>query len=249
MALVAVDAIILQVFPYGDTSRILRLLTRTEGLRSAIARGARRPKSRFGGVLEPFAEGSATLFLRPARDLQTLSGFELTRSRQGLGRHLLRFGAASLLAELVLRTESEHAPPATYERIARALDRIEAAVPPRLEAVALAEAWGLVAALGFAPELDACLTCGRELESEEDAAFDHPAGGVRCAPCAAGSSSRPLPAAARRALRLILRNEEVQLPRTVAYWHLLERFLFHHVGEGSVLRSLEFIAAALEETA
>ena len=62
MAAVTSDAIILQVFPYGDTSRILKLLTATHGLRTVIAKGALRPRSHFG-VLEPFATGVATLLL------------------------------------------------------------------------------------------------------------------------------------------------------------------------------------------
>src|SRR5688572_23870382 len=106
MAVTATEAIVLQAFPYGDTSRIVRLLTREAGVQSAIAKGALRPRSRFA-VLEPFAQGSASLHIRATRDLQTLSAFELARVRQGLGRDLLRFGGASLIAELVMRTASE----------------------------------------------------------------------------------------------------------------------------------------------
>src|SRR5690606_37910311 len=106
MSAIVTDAIVLQCFPYGETSRIVRLLTRSAGVHSAIAKGAVRPRSRFA-MMEPFAEGSATLYIRSTRDLQTLGAFELARGRQGLGRDLLRFGGASLLAELVLRTASE----------------------------------------------------------------------------------------------------------------------------------------------
>src|SRR5687767_5106212 len=102
MPLVSGPAIILQAFPYSDTSKILRLLTREHGLQSVIAKGAFRPKSRFGGVLEPFTDGIASFMLREVRDLHTLTGFELLRSRQAMGTHLVRFGGASLIAELVL---------------------------------------------------------------------------------------------------------------------------------------------------
>jgi hypothetical protein len=71
------ESIILKGFAYGDTSRILRLLTRQHGVQSVIAKGALRPRSRFGGVLDPFTEGLATFNLREGRDLHTLSGFEL----------------------------------------------------------------------------------------------------------------------------------------------------------------------------
>ena len=123
MPLVSDDAVVLQAFAYGETSKVLRLLTRTHGVRSAIAKGARRPKSRFAAVLEPFAEGTVTLYLKEGRDLQTLGSFELTRSRQGLGGDLFRFGGASLLTELVLRTASEASEPALFEQFRRAPGR------------------------------------------------------------------------------------------------------------------------------
>src|SRR5687768_5966019 len=129
MPLVSGSALILQVFPYSDTSKILRVLTRDFGVQSVIAKGALRPKSRFGGVLEPFTEGTASFLLREARDLHTLTGFDLVKSRQALGSDLMRFGGASLIAELVLRVGSEEREPELFDAIVSALDRIEAAEP------------------------------------------------------------------------------------------------------------------------
>ncbi len=249
MAPVALDAIILQVFPYSETSKILRLLTRTHGVRSAIAKGALRPKSHFGGVLEPFAEGTATFYLREGRELQTLSAFELTRAHQALGRNLVRFGAASLLAELLLRTASEESHPELYDAFRASIDALERAPDETVEAVALAQCWNLVAHLGFAPALDECIDCGRELAPQEDVSFDHTAGAVRCAHCApagAASPGRPLPAFARRALAGFLRGQSEPPPtRTGAHWALLRRFLFQHVVEGGELRALDFLESAL----
>ncbi len=252
MAPVALDAIILQVFPYSETSKILRLLTRTHGVRSAIAKGAIRPKSKFGGVLEPFAEGMATFYLREGRELQTLSGFELARGHQALGRNLLRFGAASLLAELVLRTASEEAHPELYDAFRDALDHLERSPDEGVEAVALAETWQLVAHLGFAPALDECAECGRPIGPDEDVAFDYLAGAVRCPDCAPGGTAatgRALPAFARQALARFLEGQASPPPeRTAAHWALLRRFLFQHVVEGRELKALEFLEEALGGT-
>src|SRR5918999_2442987 len=107
MALLNTDAIILQVFKYGDTSKILRLITRTAGVQSVIAKGAANPKSKYGGVLEPFTEGVAAFYAKENRELHTLGSFELTRSRQGLGADLVRLGGASLIAELIMRSGIE----------------------------------------------------------------------------------------------------------------------------------------------
>ena len=85
MGLSTTRAIVLQTYRYSDTSKILRLMTLEHGPCSALARGALRPKSRFGGLLEPFSEGDATLYMKEGRDLHALSGFELVRERRVLG--------------------------------------------------------------------------------------------------------------------------------------------------------------------
>jgi len=239
--MIATPALILQAFPYSETSRILRLLTADHGLQSVIAKGARSPRSRFGAVLEPFTEGIATFHIKEGRDLHTLSGFDLVRSRQGLGRGLLRFGGASLIAELLLRVGTESADPDLFESVRAAFDTIDQATDADLESRVLAEAWALIAHLGFAPSLEACITCDRPVEPDADVLFDYTAGGVRCPDCSAGVGGRIVPAAARDALRRLAAGEAITLPRTEAHWRLLARYLSHHVLEGASLKSFEFI--------
>ncbi len=77
MPIVTTRSVVLQTYPYSDTSKILRLLTLDHGPQSVMARGALRPRSRLSGVLEPFADGTATFYFKPDRDLHTLSEFEL----------------------------------------------------------------------------------------------------------------------------------------------------------------------------
>ncbi|HSJ23067.1 MAG TPA: DNA repair protein RecO [Longimicrobiales bacterium] len=244
MALLPTDAIVLQSFPYGDTSRIVRLLTRGAGVQSAIAKGAARPRSRYS-TLEPFAEGVAALYIRDSRDLQTLGGFDLTRSRQDLGRDLVRFGSASLVAELVIRTGSEQPQPELFDAVAAGLDRLVAADRDAVETAALAAVWHVIATLGFAPELDACIACGAVVDAAAAASFDYGAGGVRCTSCAAGLPGRLLPPHARAALAGFNRGHAVHAPVTEGHWRLLTRYLEHHILEGSPLRSLQFLVTSL----
>lgn len=248
MALVTTEALILQAFKYSDTSKILRLLTRSSGLQSVIAKGATRPKSPYGGVLEPFATGMVTLYIKHHRDLQTLSSFELTRSRQNLGADLTRFGGASLLAELVLRSGIEETDPDLFDEVSASLDRIQEARPEAAEAVVLGAAWTLIAQLGFAPSLEECISCGRPVAPAEEVTFDYVAGGVRCDACSAGTPGKVLPEHARAALVRMLGGEPVELERTAAHWRLLARFLTHHVLDGDSLKSLAFLADTLSES-
>jgi DNA repair protein RecO (recombination protein O) len=244
VAATSTEALVLHAFPYGETSRIVRLLTREAGVQSAIARGALRPRSRYA-VLEPFAEGTALLYIRASRELQTLGSFDLTRTRQSLGRDLLRFGGASLLAELIMRTGSEERHPHLYDVVSSGFDRIAAADESDLEVTLLAVLWHVVALLGFAPELSACMLCGVGLDAADRALFDYAAGGLRCNACAAGLPGRSLPAHARAALAAFSAGHAVRVDVTAGHWRLLRRYLEHHVLEGATLRSHEFLAVGL----
>jgi DNA repair protein RecO (recombination protein O) len=243
---ISTEAIVLQTFAYGDTSRILRLLTATHGLQSAIARGARRPRSQYGGLLEAFSRGTATLHIRENRDLQTLSGFDLSHSGQALGRDLMRFGGAALLSEVVLRATREEPQPGLFDLVADSLDRLERVDAAEAEAMALGRVWRLVALLGFAPELEACVPCGRTVQGDE-IRFDYAAGGVRCDDCSRGAPGRTVPANAIDAIRTMIAGRDVALAETRGHWWLLTRWLDHHVLEGATLQSLEFIAAARDD--
>src|SRR4029453_15923431 len=102
MALLATDAIVLHSFDYLEPSRILRLVTREAGVRSVLAKGARRSSRRFGSAVDLFAQGSAQFYAKPGRDLDTLSGFDVTQQRTELAEDLGRFAGASAVAELTL---------------------------------------------------------------------------------------------------------------------------------------------------
>lgn len=240
MALVSTRALVLQSFPYSETSKILRLLTREHGVRAVLAKGALRPRSRFGGVLEPFTEGTASFYLKEGRDLHTLSGFDLLRSRQVLGRSLAGFAGASLLAELVLRMATEEAQPEVYEALSDAWEAIAAAgAGGEAETAVFGGAWRIVSLLGFEPQTDECVLCGRELAPEEPARFDAAAGGVACRRCRpVGRILNPVP---RAELRQLVREGALEAPTAHPGPHraLLRGFLEAQLAHDRPLRSLE----------
>jgi DNA repair protein RecO (recombination protein O) len=96
--LLATDAVVLHAFDYMESSRIVRLATRETGVVSVLARGVRRAKSRFGGSLDLYTGGVAQLIVRSGRDLQSLTAFDVTRSRHQLAASLPRFTAAAAVA-------------------------------------------------------------------------------------------------------------------------------------------------------
>ena len=71
MTQIVTDAIVLHAFDYLESSRILRVVTREAGVRSVLARGARKSSKRFGAALDLYAQGIADLQTKPGRDLDT----------------------------------------------------------------------------------------------------------------------------------------------------------------------------------
>src|SRR6266576_6125246 len=100
MAAHATEAVVLHAFDYLESSRIIKLLTRDLGLRSVLARGAKRSAKRFGAALDLFVQGTAELEVKQGRDLDTLTSFDLSRTRSAIGADLSRFNGAAAMAEL-----------------------------------------------------------------------------------------------------------------------------------------------------
>jgi DNA repair protein RecO (recombination protein O) len=241
MPLLATDAIVLHAFDYLESSRIIRLLTREAGVQSALARGARKSRGRYGTALDLFAEGSAQLYIKPNRELHNLSGFEIARSRGGLAEDVGRFTAASTVAELALRFAGEEANEQLYETVSDALDRIVISPPERTIEDGLAACWRVVSVLGFTPELSSCALCHTPLRDADDATFSHASGGIVCPSCSRlAPSGRRIPSSARTAIRNWLETgESAPLADAEARSHqrLLREFLGAHLGDDRPLRA------------
>lgn len=113
-------AYVLHHRPYRDSSLILDVLTAGHGRIALVARGARRPKSRLHGLLQPFQPLLMSWSLR--RELGTLAGVE-ARDGGGLrGRTLISgFYVNELLVRLLHRHDPHPRLFAAYEAVIRAL--------------------------------------------------------------------------------------------------------------------------------
>lgn len=235
-------AIVLHSFEYRETSRIVRLATRDAGVVSVIARGARRPKSRFGQGLDLFTSGAAQLVLNPSKDLHTLASFDATRARPALAGSLRRFGAAAALGELCLRFGTE-AGAGVHDALIRGLDALELAGDEKVPAVALSAGWRIVAELGFAPELESCALCQRMIAPDEEVRFAHRTGGAVCQSCRAlVPGARNLPASARATLLSWLGDGDATIadPQVArAHQRLLREFLEEHLADGRAMRAFQ----------
>jgi DNA repair protein RecO (recombination protein O) len=74
------DALILRTYKLGEADRIVVFLTRDRGKKRGVAKGARRPRSRYMGALEPMTRGEVAYFEREQRELVRLNYVEAVRS-------------------------------------------------------------------------------------------------------------------------------------------------------------------------
>jgi DNA repair protein RecO (recombination protein O) len=219
------DAVVLRSMRYGEADRILHLYTPDRGRVSAIAKGVRRARSRFGGRLEPFFR--LHIELHEGRgELLTVTGAQTVEGHARLRGDARALDAAARACDAVGRLfETSEPHPGVFNLLCRKLalldeqadDARRSPGPPATRvgpardhgsagawAAALAFRMKLLLAAGLAPQLGACASCG---EREHLVAFSGAAGGVVCEACEAGSF--PLGADAYRFM-----TEAFRLPLT-----------------------------------
>ncbi len=238
------SAIVLSRFDLGEADRVLTLLTAHDGKLKAIAKGVRRPQSRLGGSLEPFAE--LYLVLAHGRTFEVVTQATVRHAWLALRDRLESTATAWYLSELVERAAEERAPaPRLYELLARAYGYLDAGLAPGR--VARWFEFGLTDELGQRPEVDRCVECDRRLEADEAFRWVPALGGLLCA-------AHPGPIAerarlSRDALRLLKAYRHLDLeavarlrlpPGVEAEAEQAMRLFVRHVLEREA-RSLEFL--------
>jgi DNA repair protein RecO (recombination protein O) len=234
---------ILHAFPYGETSKIVRLLTSELGPQSVMAKGARQPKSKFGARLQVFSEGTAQIYVRPGRDLQTLADFDVREQHRGLSGSVARYTAAAAVAEIVMRLAPAEPHPDVYTVTSAAFANLETVDPALLDVASLVWLWTVVGALGFAPRADACARDGRPLPTGR-VRFSVIDGGFLCASCGRGSDGTALEPADRAVVEALIAGDVASVgtltsKHAAAHRRLLRRFVERHAAEGRELRALE----------
>jgi len=175
------EVVVLRSIRFGEADRIVHLYSPEHGRLNAIAKGARKPKSRFGGRLEPFFRLRLVLH-RGRGDLATVTSAQTLEGYPDLRASGPALTAAARSCDAMLRLFDTGDPnDAAYNLLCNYLSLIDSE-PQRATDRGLALAFRLKLALaaGFSPELAGCARCG---EVDQLTAFSGSAGGVVCASC------------------------------------------------------------------
>jgi DNA repair protein RecO (recombination protein O) len=196
---VKTEAVVLRSMRYGEADRILHLYTPHRGRVSAIAKGVRRVRTRFGGRLEPFFR--LNIELHEGRgELLTVTGAQTIDGHARLRGDARALDAAARACDAVGRLfETPEPHPGVFNLLCRQLALLDERAGAGASggaaedagaggavgrAAALAFRLKLMLAAGLAPQLGACASCG---EREHLVGFSGAAGGVVCGACEAGS--------------------------------------------------------------
>lgn len=172
------EAIVLRTHKLGEVDRILTLLTKNHGQIRAVAKGVRKPTSRFGAKLEPFMV--ADLQLYEGKNLDTVTQVE---SLASYGREIVAdyavYTAASAIVEAAERFTRETSNSQHYLLLLgalRSLSRSEHEPGSILDSYLLRA----LALSGWAPAFDVCTVC----DSDFPISFSVHTGAVCCSDCA-----------------------------------------------------------------
>ena len=152
----------------------------------AVARGARRMKSRFGAALEPFTLVHLTFYERENRELVTISQVEILRSNFDLAARPEAAEVLAYMAELV----SEFAPPheaneKLFRMVAACVDGLRETPAAATAMLRYFEVW-LLRLAGLFPDWRNCTGCGAPIAIESGNYLDFE-GRIHCKACSKGA--------------------------------------------------------------
>jgi DNA repair protein RecO (recombination protein O) len=171
------QGVVLRTIKLGEADRIVTILTQTSGKVRAVAKGIRRPGSRFGARLEPTSHVALQCYRGRELDIvtqvETIDAFRPLREHYGCLTH-----AISMLEAVDQIAQERERNLALYRMLVGALRTLAERPSP---VVSAAFFWKLLSLEGFHPILDACARCGSD--DGPFTAFDLGEGGVLCEPC------------------------------------------------------------------
>lgn len=198
------EAIVLKRKELGEADSILTLYTPRLGKVRAVARGARRARSKMSGHIEPLTHTEVQI--AQSRNLDIVTQGQTIESFLPLRDDLWRTSCALYLVELVDRFTAEGQE--NYAVFRLLLDTLGRLCQVRESEVLLRYfELRLLEYVGYRPQLQQCVSCNLPLDSRIRL-FSPSGGGVFCARCGnQQSAAYPISVAALEALRFLQRSD------------------------------------------
>jgi DNA repair protein RecO (recombination protein O) len=215
------EALVLRTYPYREADLIVSFFTRDRGKLRGIARGVRRPKSRFGASIERLSHSRISYFQKDNLELVRIDRGELLSPALTMRADYPASLALDSIAEIADEILPDHEPQDSYFRLlAHVLDALgDAVAEPGVQsgpsagvqrALTYFQLWSLRLG-GLLPPLNACLETGEAFASDEIAWFERSRQGLFTEDLKT-ADSWPLAAASRRLAQQMLQRKLSEVP-------------------------------------
>lgn len=241
-------ALVLRRTKLGETDMIVTLLAEDGHQIRGVAKGLRKPTSKFGGRLEPGAE--VDLMLHTGKSLEVIAEARTVNTHAAVREDFDRQAAAAVAEDLLENLTRDAEADARLYGLGRAtLLAIEEAPVGELPEIVVAFLLKAMAMHGYRPELESCVSCAGPVDASD--AFSLPSGGAMCRACGADAPGleRLTPAARGWLERLLaVRMAEVaglEMPREAVLdcFAVVRSFVIYHLP--ARLKALDFYASML----
>lgn len=235
--------IVLRTYAFKESSLFCSVFTERFGKLKLVAKGARRPKSKICGTLEPFTLSEVIFYKKESRDVYTLSDAAILENFQNIRSSQSKFTACEAICEFIDKTTVLEEPNRQiFLEMLRFFEKISMADERIAGYWSLLMLFKLLRFVGLQPHLKDCVRCHRPISDKSIINFSISEGGLVCeehfdesvikinieaikAVISAGND--PFPTDINHLLLPSLKN-------------LLESYIFYHLN-GLTLNTLKFI--------
>lgn len=248
-----VKGIILRKQDYRENDRLFVFYTDELGKIEAVAKGARKIKSKMAGHLDFFS--IVNLMVAPGKTYYQIAGAETEKNFLNIKNDLAKIVLASACFEAVdIFTKSGHPDEHIYKLLAELVETFDDKKLKdfcRLYAVSKFFSVKMMSLLGWLPELYNCTKCKDKI-SPDGNSFDLSRGGLVCGKCRTGGL--PISAPSIKILRFILENSlkkssaiRISKPQAKELAEVADSFsAVHRDRESKNIRWISYLTESLE---
>ncbi len=176
------EGIVLKSMEYEEANKIVTIYTKNYGKISAIAKGVRKTKSKFGSSLEILTH--SVFLLYKGRNIDIVSQTEILESFFSASKEVIKFAFAANCVEIVNKlTEEREINIGLFNLLKEVLHYLRNSKDPKL--LTLSFKWQTMSILGYRPSLNHCCRCNKKVEDQKGMYFNIKEGGLVCNNCIA----------------------------------------------------------------
>lgn len=161
MKIEKVEGVVISERDYGETSKLINIITKEHGLISVIAKGARKMKSTLRGISSKLTYGYFHIYYKEGK-ISTLIDADIVNNFKMIRKDLLTIGYANFICELVGQVIKQSVVSkdlvTIYNNFIASLIKIDEGFDPAIITNILE--LKLLPFLGVKPVLDECAICG-----------------------------------------------------------------------------------------